>query len=121
MNEKNIVKTATNPKLDLTAETIFGAVVEAMQPAEELGGPTHAAYVELMLAIAAEAQVRVSVCVGYAMRALDEAQVDQVVLARVRGALDTEETGDALVDVARAATAAERRLAQIEAFNPRIS
>jgi hypothetical protein len=46
----------------MDSDTIFRNVFEAMQPAEELEGPTEQEYVRLMERIAAEATERAAAC-----------------------------------------------------------
>jgi hypothetical protein len=51
-------------EMDDRAKEILAAVLNAMQPAEELGGPIDGAYIELMNAIAAEASKRAAAAAG---------------------------------------------------------
>lgn len=50
------------------ADKILDEVLEAMQQAEEMGSPEGPAYVLLMLAIAAECNVRAKNCVNWSWR-----------------------------------------------------
>lgn len=105
---------ATTPVLTVAAGAVYRRVLDAMQRAEELGGPEGAAYVDLMTAIAAEAQARVATFVTWKLRELDEAEADARCLKRVGDALGTDEGDEALVEVARNANAAEQKLAALE-------
>lgn len=51
---------ATPPKLTVVAHEILSSVLDAMQRAEELGGPEDQDYVALMGAISAEAKARIA-------------------------------------------------------------
>jgi hypothetical protein len=46
----------------MNSDAIFRNVIDAMQPAEELEGPTEQEYIRLMERIAADATQRAAVC-----------------------------------------------------------
>lgn len=54
----------TKPNLEPIAARIYAAVFEAMQPAEELGGPDYPDYIALMDAIQREATERAANCIA---------------------------------------------------------
>lgn len=110
------MNSVTTPRFKDAASTVlFQNVVRAMQAAEELGGPGGAAYVDLMLAVAAEAHARVANFASWNLRDKEEAEV---AAGRIADALGTGERGEGLVSVARAAHDAEARLAALERVLP---
>lgn len=103
-----------NPKLTGVAARIFEGVVNAMQPAEELGAPEGAEYFSLMSAIAAEATARMHVYGATIADEAADARHARNLVRQIGDALGTGEGGDALVGVASNAAGAERRLAALE-------
>jgi hypothetical protein len=83
---------------DEANETVKAMVVEAKAQAVQFGIKPHAVD---------------SFALGVFMSKLTDALSSSLV-ERIKGALDTEEDGDALVQVARDACRAERRLANLE-------
>ena len=58
----SLVLDSPGDEIAMNSDAIFRNVIDAMQPAEELEGPTEQEYIRLMERIAADATQRAAVC-----------------------------------------------------------